>query len=126
MVAGINMAIFKDTKNLAAAQKFVKFMTSQAEQVKLNGDVRLDAAGQRRLQATRPSTPDRPCCANILSHDRRAHARGGHGEPVRDRGRHRDHPPVRRRGVREDGQRRMIGKAQLSSAQQQMRAKRWS
>ena len=28
MVAGINMAVFKDTKNLSAALKFVKFMTS--------------------------------------------------------------------------------------------------
>ena len=31
MVAGINIAVFKDTKNQAAALKFVKFMTSQAD-----------------------------------------------------------------------------------------------
>jgi multiple sugar transport system substrate-binding protein len=37
MVAGINMAIFKDTKNLSAALKFVKFMTSTPEQESLNG-----------------------------------------------------------------------------------------
>jgi multiple sugar transport system substrate-binding protein len=36
MVAGINLAIFKNTKNLSAAEKFVKFMTSTAEQESLN------------------------------------------------------------------------------------------
>lgn len=36
MVAGINMAVFKNTKNLDASQKFVKFMTSDAEQKVLN------------------------------------------------------------------------------------------
>jgi multiple sugar transport system substrate-binding protein len=36
MVAGINIAIFKDSKNLAAAEKFVKFMTSTPEQESLN------------------------------------------------------------------------------------------
>jgi multiple sugar transport system substrate-binding protein len=36
MVAGINMAIFKDSKNLPAAEKFVKFMTSTPEQESLN------------------------------------------------------------------------------------------
>jgi multiple sugar transport system substrate-binding protein len=36
MVAGINIAIFKDTKNLAATEKFVKFMTSTPEQESLN------------------------------------------------------------------------------------------
>jgi multiple sugar transport system substrate-binding protein len=35
-VAGINISIFKDTQHLAAALKFVKFMTSPAEQIKLN------------------------------------------------------------------------------------------
>ena len=33
MVAGINIAIFKNTHNLTAAQKFVNFMTSPAEQM---------------------------------------------------------------------------------------------
>ncbi|MFC8224855.1 ABC transporter substrate-binding protein [Streptomyces sp. NPDC057287] len=32
MVAGINMAVFKNTKNIDGAKKFVKFMTSDAEQ----------------------------------------------------------------------------------------------
>jgi multiple sugar transport system substrate-binding protein len=36
MVAGINMAIFKDSKNVPAAEKFVKFMTSTPEQESLN------------------------------------------------------------------------------------------
>jgi multiple sugar transport system substrate-binding protein len=36
MVAGINLAIFKDTKNLSAAEQFVKFMTSTPEQETLN------------------------------------------------------------------------------------------
>jgi len=36
MVAGINMAIFKNTKNMSAALQFVKFMTSTPEQESLN------------------------------------------------------------------------------------------
>ncbi|MEU3607091.1 sugar ABC transporter substrate-binding protein [Streptomyces sp. NPDC035033] len=36
MVAGINMAVFKNTKNLDGALKFVKFMTSDEEQIALN------------------------------------------------------------------------------------------
>jgi len=36
MVAGINMAVFKNTKNMSAALQFVKFMTSTPEQESLN------------------------------------------------------------------------------------------
>ncbi|MEV6247170.1 sugar ABC transporter substrate-binding protein [Streptomyces sp. NPDC051742] len=36
MVAGINMAVFKNTKNLDGALKFVKYMTSDEEQIALN------------------------------------------------------------------------------------------
>jgi multiple sugar transport system substrate-binding protein len=36
MVAGINMAVFNNTKNMPAALKFVKFMTSTPEQETLN------------------------------------------------------------------------------------------
>jgi multiple sugar transport system substrate-binding protein len=36
MVAGINLAVFQNTKNKDAALKFVKFMTSDAEQIALN------------------------------------------------------------------------------------------
>ncbi|WP_327288158.1 ABC transporter substrate-binding protein [Streptomyces sp. NBC_01198] len=37
MVAGINIAVFKDTKHKDAAEAFVKFMTSTDEQKALNG-----------------------------------------------------------------------------------------
>lgn len=36
MVAGINLAVFKNTKNIDGAKKFVAFMTSDEEQVILN------------------------------------------------------------------------------------------
>ncbi|WP_066954148.1 extracellular solute-binding protein [Streptomyces lushanensis] len=36
MVAGINIAVFKNTKNVDGAKKFVKFMTSDEEQTLLN------------------------------------------------------------------------------------------
>ena len=36
MVAGINLAVFANTRNKAAALKFVEFMTSDAEQIVLN------------------------------------------------------------------------------------------
>ncbi|MFJ2770806.1 ABC transporter substrate-binding protein [Streptomyces sp. NPDC087300] len=36
MVAGINLAVFKNTDNIDGARKFVKFMTSDAEQAHLN------------------------------------------------------------------------------------------
>ncbi|MFH8570491.1 extracellular solute-binding protein [Streptomyces sp. NPDC017993] len=36
MIAGINIAVFKNTDNLDGARKFVKFMTSDAEQKLLN------------------------------------------------------------------------------------------
>lgn len=38
MVAGINLAVFKNSKNLDGALKFVKFMTSDAEQKTLNSE----------------------------------------------------------------------------------------
>ncbi|WP_328868970.1 extracellular solute-binding protein [Streptomyces sp. NBC_00287] len=37
MVAGINLAVFKNTKNIDGAKKFVNFMTSDEEQKILNG-----------------------------------------------------------------------------------------
>jgi multiple sugar transport system substrate-binding protein len=36
MVAGINLAVFANTKNKAAALKFVQFMTADAQQITLN------------------------------------------------------------------------------------------
>jgi multiple sugar transport system substrate-binding protein len=69
MVAGINMAVFKHTKNRDAALKFVKFMTSDEEQVILNrtygslpsvktvsGDTAFQAAEQQALQQVLAST----------------------------------------------------------------------
>ena len=48
MVAGINMAVFKNTKNIDGAMKFVKFMTSDAEQKLLNKTYGSHPAGQGR------------------------------------------------------------------------------
>ena len=105
MVAGINIAIFKDTQNLSAAEKFVKFMTSTPEQESLNQTYGSLPTVPGRLQRPGVQHPGRAHVPQHPHHHRRADARGGHGEPVRDRGRHRDHPPVRRRGHRQDGHR---------------------
>src|SRR6266508_3624072 len=43
MVAGINLAVFANTEHKDAALQFVKFMTSEAEQIALNKDLRLAA-----------------------------------------------------------------------------------
>ena len=56
MVAGINIAVFKDSQNLAAAEKFVKFMTSTPEQESLNAPT-ARCPRCRPPTATRPSTP---------------------------------------------------------------------
>jgi multiple sugar transport system substrate-binding protein len=67
MVAGINMAVFQNTKHKAAAEAFVKFMTSTPEQKILNGtygslppvkEAQSDAAFQ---------TPDLKVLASVLS-----------------------------------------------------------
>jgi len=69
MVAGINMAVFKHTKNRDAALQFVKFITSDEEQVILNktygslpsvktvsGDAAFQAPEQQALQQVLGST----------------------------------------------------------------------
>ena len=69
MVAGINIAIFKHTRNRDAALQFVKFMTSDAEQVTLNhtygslpsvktvaGDAAFAAPEQKAIQQVLSST----------------------------------------------------------------------
>jgi multiple sugar transport system substrate-binding protein len=69
MVAGINIAVFKHTRNRDAALRFVKFMTSDAEQVILNrtygslpsvksvaGDPAFAAPEQKALQQVLAST----------------------------------------------------------------------
>ncbi|MEU2548670.1 sugar ABC transporter substrate-binding protein [Streptomyces roseolus] len=58
MVAGINMAVFKNTKNLDGALKFVKFMTSDEEQIALNktyGSVPPVKAAQKDAAFSGPS-----------------------------------------------------------------------
>ena len=79
MVAGINMAVFKNTKNRDAALKFVKFMTSDEEQKILNKTygslppvkaAQADPAFQRREQKV---------LQRDARHDRRAAAAGARG-----------------------------------------------
>jgi multiple sugar transport system substrate-binding protein len=69
MVAGINIAVFKHTRNRDAALQLVKFMTSDAEQVILNrtygslpsvasvaGDAAFAAPEQKAIQQVLGST----------------------------------------------------------------------
>ena len=67
MVAGINMAVFKDSKNQAAALKFVNFMTSQAEQVKINGEYGSIPPVKSALSNSAFSTPEETVLRNVLS-----------------------------------------------------------
>ena len=101
MVAGINLAVFKNTKHKDAALKFVKFMTSTPEQKILNAtygslppvnEAQTDPAFQ---------TPDLKVLASRAPEVGRAAAAGGRREPVRDPGRHRHEGPVRRRRRRQ-------------------------
>ena len=57
MVAGINLAVFKNTDNIDGALKFVKFMTSDEEQQTLNAAYGSHPAGEGGPGATRRSTP---------------------------------------------------------------------
>jgi multiple sugar transport system substrate-binding protein len=66
MVAGINMAVFKDSKNQAAALKFVNFMTSQSESVKLNGEYGSIPPIKSALSAP-AATPEQTVLRNVLS-----------------------------------------------------------
>ncbi|MFI6767359.1 ABC transporter substrate-binding protein [Streptomyces sp. NPDC050355] len=59
MLAGINIAVFRNTDNLDGARKFVKFLTSDAEQRLLNktyGSVPPVRAAQRDAAFNRPDT----------------------------------------------------------------------
>ncbi|GGO54858.1 ABC transporter substrate-binding protein [Streptomyces lasiicapitis] len=59
MVAGINLAVFKNTDNRDGAVKFVKFMTSDAEQTVLNkayGSIPPIKAAQKDAAFARPET----------------------------------------------------------------------
>jgi multiple sugar transport system substrate-binding protein len=68
MVAGINIAIFKDSKNLTAAEKFVKFMTSTPEQESLNHTYGSLPSVEAAYSDPAFNTPDVHVFRSILSH----------------------------------------------------------
>ena len=67
MVAGINIGIFKDSKNLSAAEKFVKFMTSTPEQESLNHTYGSLPSVQAAYSDPAFNTPDVHVFRSILS-----------------------------------------------------------
>jgi multiple sugar transport system substrate-binding protein len=67
MVAGINIAIYKNTKHLAAAEKFVKFMTSQSTQVTLNTEYGAIPPITSALSNPAFSTPELTAIRQVLS-----------------------------------------------------------
>jgi multiple sugar transport system substrate-binding protein len=67
MVAGINMAVFKSSKNQAAALKFVKFMTSQSESTLLNGKYGSIPPVKAALAATPAANQEQTVLRNVLS-----------------------------------------------------------
>jgi multiple sugar transport system substrate-binding protein len=67
MVAGINMAVFKSSKNQAAALKFVKFMTSQSESTVMNGKYGSIPPVKAALSATPPANQEQTVLRNVLS-----------------------------------------------------------
>jgi multiple sugar transport system substrate-binding protein len=67
MVAGINMAVFKSSKNQAAALKFVKFMTSQSESTLLNGKYGSIPPVKASLAASPAANQEQTVLRNVLS-----------------------------------------------------------
>lgn len=67
MVAGINIAIYKNTKHLAAAEKFVKFMTSQSTQLSLDKSYGSISTISSALSNPEFSTPELSVLRNVLS-----------------------------------------------------------
>jgi multiple sugar transport system substrate-binding protein len=67
MVAGINIAVFKNSKNMDAALKFVNFMTSQAESMKLNGEYGSIPPVKAALSASPASNQEQTVLRNVLS-----------------------------------------------------------
>jgi ABC-type glycerol-3-phosphate transport system substrate-binding protein len=67
MVAGINIAIYKNTKHLAAAEKFVQFMTGQSAQMVL--DTKYGALPPITSALSNPafSTPELSVLRNVLT-----------------------------------------------------------
>ncbi|MFD7734712.1 ABC transporter substrate-binding protein [Kitasatospora phosalacinea] len=66
MVAGINLAVFKNTKNLDGALNFVKFMTSDEEQKTLNGTYGSLPAVKAAQSDAAFSTPELQTLAGVL------------------------------------------------------------
>ncbi|ROR42858.1 ABC transporter substrate-binding protein [Kitasatospora cineracea] len=66
MVAGINMAVFKNTKNLDGALNFVKFMTSDEEQKTLNGTYGSLPSVKAAQSDAAFSTPELQTLAGVL------------------------------------------------------------
>jgi multiple sugar transport system substrate-binding protein len=67
MVAGINIAIFKNTHNLTAAEKFVQFMTSSSEQMILNKTYGSIPPVQAAQQNPAFATPELSVIRNVLA-----------------------------------------------------------
>lgn len=67
MVAGINLAVFKNTKNVDGALKFVKFMTSTPEQKLLNGTYGSIPPVKEAQSDPAFSTPDLTTLRQVLS-----------------------------------------------------------
>ncbi len=67
MVAGINIAIFKNTHNLAAAEKFVNFMTSDSEQMILSGKYGSIPPIKSALQSPQFATPELSVLRTVLA-----------------------------------------------------------
>jgi multiple sugar transport system substrate-binding protein len=67
MVAGINIAIYKNTKHLSAAQQFVKFMTSTAEQMTLNKEYGSIPPVSAAQQSPAFETPELTVIHNVLA-----------------------------------------------------------
>jgi ABC-type glycerol-3-phosphate transport system substrate-binding protein len=67
MVAGINIAIFKNTQHLSAAEEFVKFMTSENEQMVLNKTYGSIPPVSSALQNPAFASPELSVLRNVLS-----------------------------------------------------------
>jgi multiple sugar transport system substrate-binding protein len=66
MVAGINIAIYKNTKHLADAEKFVQFMTSQSTQLSLDKSYGAITTISSALSAPQFSTPELSVLRSVL------------------------------------------------------------
>lgn len=67
MVAGINIAVFKNTKNLSAAEKFVNFMTSDSTQLYLSSKYDTIPPTSSAVQAPQFNTPELSVLKNVLA-----------------------------------------------------------